>query len=179
MLEEHWAHHYFLTCWNQMKASWASAVADNLCTNPWVKHLKPHLNYTETHHLCLDSLLRYSLRKDKGICPGFYYTVLDEQVHKSDFSAVRKKSKEEEKKSTRINCQSSHFLQKTSQESHSLYWLKKTYFYHNSAIWLAFSYGSASQAHMHMHCWMGEKLKATISLWKDDLHSIKPTGKWK
>lgn len=45
------------------KASWASAVADNLCINPRVKNLKPYLKYT-SHHLCLDSLLRYSIRKE-------------------------------------------------------------------------------------------------------------------
>lgn len=63
-----------------------------------MKNLKPYLNNTQAHHLCLDSLLRYSLRKDKGICPEFYYTVLAEQVQKSDFFAARKKSEEEEKK---------------------------------------------------------------------------------
>lgn len=99
------------------KASRTSAVADNLWINPRVKHLKPYLKYTSLH-LCLDSL-RHSLRKDKRICPGFYYTVLVEPVPNSDLSAIHKKEKK--KKFTRMNCWSSHFPWKTIQEFHPLY----------------------------------------------------------
>lgn len=47
------------------------AVADNLCIKPGVRNLKPYLKYTETHHVYLDSVLRYSFRKDKYFFQGF------------------------------------------------------------------------------------------------------------
>lgn len=67
------------------------AVADNLCTKPRVRKLKPYLTYTETHHLCLgQSAEVWPQKRHKEICSGLYYRVLVKRVPKSDFAAVGK-----------------------------------------------------------------------------------------